>query len=72
MPYRPGDPTVDIEARIEVTTAKAYLIEPTMGTKEKVWLPKSQTVQMGEPDENGNRVFTVTEWWYNQAELGEE
>jgi hypothetical protein len=71
MPYRAGDPTIDIEARIETSTAKAYLIEPTMGTKEQVWLPKSQTVQMGEPDDNGNRIFTVTDWWYRQAGLSE-
>ena len=72
MPYRPGDPIIDVEAAIEVTTAKAYLIKPTMGSKKEVWLPKSQTVEMSEPDEDGNRVFTVTEWWYKQAELGDE
>lgn len=72
MPYRPGDPTVQVEARIETTTAKAYLIEPTMGGKTQVWLPKSQTVSMSDPDENGLRVFEVTEWWYGKSELGEE
>lgn len=72
MPYRDGDPTVQIEAEIEVTTAKAYLIHPTMTVKKEVWLPKSQTVEMSEADENGMRVFTVTEWWYNRAELDEE
>jgi hypothetical protein len=71
MPYRPGDPTVQIEAEIEHTTAKAYLIRPTMGSKEQVWLPKSQTVEMGDPDDNNLRVFTVTLWWHNQAGLDE-
>jgi len=71
MFYRPGDPTVDLEARIEVTTAKAYLIEPVMGTKREVWLPKSQVVSVGEPNEDGNRAFKVTEWWYQKAELDE-
>lgn len=71
MPYREGDATVEVEGRIEVTTAKAYLIEPTMGAKSEVWLPKSQTVAMSEPDENGNRMFTVTKWWYDRAELNE-
>ena len=71
MPYRPGDPIVEIEARIEVTTAKAYLIEPTMGSKQQVWLPKSQTVGMTEADENGLRTFTVTQWWHQRAELDE-
>ena len=68
MPYRPGDPTVEIEARIEVTTAKAYLIEPTMGEKLQMWLPKSQTVGMTEADENGLRTFTVTKWWHDRAQ----
>jgi len=72
MPYRPGDATVQIEARIETTTAKAYLIEPTMTVKKQVWLPKSQTVEMGDADENGLRLFTVTEWWAQRAELDEE
>ena len=71
MPYREGDATVDVEASIEVTTPKAYLIHPTMGAKKEVWLPKSQTVSMTEPDDNGNRVFTVTKWWYERAELNE-
>ena len=69
MPYRPGDPTVEFEGQIETTTAKAMLIIPTMGIKEQVWLPKSQMVGMTEPDENGNRTFTVTQWWYDKAEL---
>jgi hypothetical protein len=71
MGYRPGDPTRELEARIEVSTAKAYLIEPTMGMKTEVWLPKSQVVGMTDPDENGQRMFTVTLWWYEKAELGE-
>jgi hypothetical protein len=71
MPYRSGDPTVEVEARVETATAKAYLIEPAMGMKSEVWLPKSQVVGMTEPDDNGMRIFTVTEWWYNKAELGE-
>jgi hypothetical protein len=71
MPYREGDPTVELEAKVEVTTAKAYLIHPTMGPKEEVWLPKSQTVAMGEPDEHGNRQFVVTQWWARQAGVTE-
>jgi len=72
MPYRDGDPTMELEARIEVTTAKAYLIEPTMGSKKEVWLPKSQTVQMSDLQDNGMRTFTVTEWWAKQAGLFDE
>jgi hypothetical protein len=42
-----------------------------MGKVTQTWLPKSQVVGMTEPDENGNRVFTVTLWWYDKAELDE-
>lgn len=72
MPYRPGDPTVELEARVETSTAKAYLIEPTMGKVQQVWLPKSQIVGEGEPDENGNRMFTVTQWWADKAGIEDE
>ena len=72
MGYRPGDPTREVEARVETATAKAYLIEPTMGFKTQVWLPKSQVVGMTDPDDNGVRIFTVTEWWYQKAEMEDE
>jgi len=69
MPYRDGDPTVTIEAAIEVTTARAYLIKPTMGSKREVWCPKSQVVSITEGGEGEPREFVVTQWWYNKAEL---
>jgi hypothetical protein len=72
MPYRPGDPTVEVEARVETTTMKAYLIEPTMGAVQQTWLPKSQVVGVTDPDENGMRVFTVTQWWANKAGIEDE
>ena len=72
MPYRDGDKTVEIEAVIETTTAKAYLIYPTMGKKKEVWLPKSQVFQMSEPDDDGNRLFTVTQWWYGVSGLDDD
>jgi hypothetical protein len=71
MAYRPGDPTIELEAKIEHTTLKAYLICPTMSMKSEVWLPKSQVVGMSEADADGNRTFTVTRWWFDRAELGE-
>jgi hypothetical protein len=56
------------EARIEYTTAKAHLVELTLGGK--YWLPKSQIVHMDEPDIDGNRVFQVTGWWWeNKREV---
>jgi hypothetical protein len=70
MAIRPGDPTVELEARIEHTTAKAYLIEPTMGKQTQVWLPKSQIAGMTERDpENGTTIFQVSRWWYDRAEI---
>jgi len=65
MGYRAGDETHEFEGKIEFTTAKAYLVVPTMGPAQ-VWVPKSQTVSMSEPDGEGNRVFTVTEWWWSK------
>jgi len=67
MPYREGDPTVEFEGAVEVTTAKAYLVNPTMGSKDQVWLPKSQVVSMTNRDENGVCVFTVTKWWMDRS-----
>ena len=72
MPYRSGDPTKELEARIETSTAKAYLIEPSMGSIREAWLPKSQVVGMTEADENGMRTFTVTEWWWLRAGFTDE
>jgi hypothetical protein len=60
MGYRNGDETVVIEARVAFSTAKAHLIEMTLGGE--CWLPKSQVVDMGEADMDGNREFTVTLW----------
>jgi hypothetical protein len=67
MGYKAGDETYEFEGRVEVTTAKAYLVFPTMGPA-KVWVPKSQVVRMDDPDENGNRMFVVTEWWWKKQE----
>jgi hypothetical protein len=43
-----------------------------MGKKTEVWLPKSQVVQMTDRDENGMVIFTVTKWWHDRAEIGDE
>ena len=72
MPYREGDPTVEIEGRIEHSTEKAHLIEPTTGKLKQVWLPKSQIAEMGEPNENEIRIFLVTKWWYEKSGIGDE
>jgi len=67
MGYRAGDETYEFEGKIEHTTAKAYLVVPTMGPSQ-IWLPKSQCVSMGEADIDGNRTFVVTEWWAKKQE----
>lgn len=69
MGYRQGDPTEMLEGKIETSTAKAYLVEPTYGNKREVWIPKSQVVGMTEEDQFGNRIFTVTQWWYDRADI---
>jgi hypothetical protein len=58
---RIGDETVEFEGRIEHTTAKAYLIEPTAIGPQQFWLPKSQIVQQ-RPGDDGTVIFQVTEW----------
>lgn len=67
MPYRDGDETITIEAKIEYTTAKAYLIYPTLGGE--YWLPKSQVASMDGPDGDGNYIFEVTEWWADKNNM---
>lgn len=51
------------EGRIEVTTGKAYLVDPTVGSQ--VWVPKSQVRSKTEVDE-GLFVFVVSGWWYGK------
>lgn len=66
MGYRPGDPTETFEGKIRWRSAKSYLVEATLGGK---WfVPKSQIVEMGEPDIDGNIEFEVTEWWWKRKE----
>ena len=69
MPYRPGDPTREIEGKIEFESEKAFLVIPTMGPNQ-IWIPKSQIVDQSEPDGDGNIMFEVTEWWYGKSEFG--
>lgn len=53
------------EGRIEASTAKAILVEPTVGTQ--VWVPRSQIVSQEEIDE-GLYVFVVTGWWHSRPD----
>lgn len=51
------------EGRIEHSTAKAWLVDPTVGSQ--VWVPKSQCRSKTEVDE-GLFVFVVSDWWYRK------
>ena len=54
------------EARIEHVTAKAYLIEMTLGGR--YWLPKSQTISMEPSDGDELFLFEVKDWWFNKKD----
>jgi hypothetical protein len=70
MAFSRNEKTHEFEAKVEVTTAKAYLINPTIGKSK--WVPKSQVKSLSEPDEDGNRIFEVTDWWWKKQEEEEE
>ena len=71
MPYRPGDRTMEFEGKIEHETEKAYLVIPTIGPPQ-IWVPKSQ-MAVKEPEfrGEGNYMFEVAEWWYNNSNMKE-
>lgn len=69
MGYRRNDDTEFFEAKIEFKSAKSYLVEATLGGK--YFLPFSQIIgypDLPEADENGNRNFEVTAWWFGVKE----
>lgn len=61
MGYNNGDETVEFEAAVEVTTAKARLLLPTVGP-DQAWCPKSVTISMTDVG-GGLFVFVVHKWW---------
>lgn len=68
MAVRPGDPTIVFEGKIRHKSAKSYLVEATLGGR---WfVPFSQMLGgeygMSDPDEDGNRTFEVSEWWWDR------
>lgn len=69
MGFRRNEGVVTFEAKIELTTAKAYLVEMTLGGR--YFVPKSQVEAMGEADIDGNREFTVSEWWWGVKQEAE-
>lgn len=68
MGYRSGDKAVTFEGKILFKSAKSYLVEMTL-VPGKYFVPFSQIVgELGEADEDGNREFEVTEWWWGVKE----
>ena len=62
-----GDETYEWEGRIEFQTAKARLVQSTIGAK--VWVPKGQTfdlIRIG-TDDDGPFLFHTSEWWTKKA-----
>jgi hypothetical protein len=59
---RIGDEMVEIEAKVEHTTSKAWLIIDNMSQKQ-AWLPKSVGTIVQDVDMDGNTIFNVKEWW---------
>jgi hypothetical protein len=59
-----------VEGRVEFETEKAFLLEPTIGPKQ-VWVPKSQISARTEKDGDGNVLFDVSDWWYEQCYMKE-
>jgi hypothetical protein len=55
-----------IEGVIQHTTEKSHLVELTLGGK--YWIPKKCIAggAPGDPDEHGNRVFEVNDWWWKK------
>lgn len=62
MGYRRNEEEFTFEAKVEFGTAKAMLIEMTLGGK--YWLPKSQIIAQTAPDIDGNIEFIVSGWWW--------
>lgn len=65
MAQRIGDEEHEIEAKVEHTTEKAWLVIDTMSGKQ-AWLPKSQGRIVQDVDPDGNTLFAVTDWWYSK------
>lgn len=56
----------EFEAKIEVETEKAVLVEMTLGGM--YWLPKSAIFYRSEPDFDNNVMFSVKDWWWRKKE----
>lgn len=67
---RRNEDTHVFEAKINHTTAKAHLIEMTLGGE--YWCPKSQIRSMEPSDGDGNYLFEVSDWWWGVKKTVQE
>lgn len=61
-----GDEEYELEAKVEHTTSKAWLVIDNMSGKQ-AWLPKSQGRILRDVDPEGNTVFAVSNWWIKKS-----
>ena len=71
------EPDHKIEAKIKWQSERSYLIETTIpiGGWHMFWLSKKRTCAVEDPVESngdGNWMFTVSDWWFRNAESGEK
>jgi hypothetical protein len=68
MGYRRDDRTETFEGKIEHKAPKSYIVEFTLGGR--YFVPISQITNLDDVltnvDEDGNRVFEVTQWWWDK------
>lgn len=64
--YKDEEEDFQFEGRVEHSTGKAILVDPTVGTQ--VWVPRSQITSQESVSDDGVFVFRVTAWWYHKNE----
>lgn len=62
MTYDDGNVEIQIEAKVEYSTAKAWLIIDNMSGNQG-WLPKSIGRIIEDVDMDGNTMFGAPRWW---------
>lgn len=67
MSFRRDDAVHALEGQIEVSTAKAVLVNWTLGGQS--WVPKSQIKSQSDPDGDGNIIFQITDWFAKKEGL---
>lgn len=63
-----GDEMQEFEARIEHSTAKAWLVVDNMSANQ-AWLPKSVGVVLKDADPDGNVLFQAPTRWLKHVKF---